>query len=158
MILSHLFDLLEKSLFWEILKYFSTKYLYLGTCFDSWAEISILVQKTATRAWIHSSEFLPNIKLAVNLLKLQPKQNSFIILNCYHIHFILAWKKFSILKTSPMSCYSIFAENVLEWIHTLVAVILKCFLMNQSKYLIEDIWWKQFSKFLLSYVSCWVGP
>ena len=44
------------------------------------------------------------------------------IFNLYHINFILNWKKFSILETSPMNCYSICTENVLEWIHALVAV------------------------------------
>ena len=34
----------------KILKFFSTKYLHLGSCFESWGDISILVQKTATRA------------------------------------------------------------------------------------------------------------
>ena len=59
--------------FWKILKFFSIKYLHLGTCFDSPEDILTLVPKKATRAWIHFSQFLPNIEVTIKLLNLQPK-------------------------------------------------------------------------------------
>ena len=65
MILSHLFHLQYKKLFslWEILKFFSTKFVPIRTSFEPSKDISKLLQKTATRAWIHCVQFSANIEL-----------------------------------------------------------------------------------------------
>ena len=87
---------------WEILKKNSTKYLHLGSCFESFS--------SKNERLFHHSDLCANVKI-------------FNILNCYHIHFILTREKFSILKTSPFGNIPCFAENMLEWIHALVAVL-----------------------------------
>ena len=108
--------------FWKILKFFSTKYLHLGSCLVSFRYISILVPKLATRAMDSFSTFLPNIELTRNLLKLQQKWKFLDILISYRGHSIVTWVFVSILETYPMRCYSIFAENVLNESMALVAI------------------------------------
>ena len=112
----------KKICFWKILKFFSIKYLHLGSCLNSSRDISILVPKTATRAMDAFSNFrqiLSKLEITSNI-----RQNGtfYHILHRYHVHSIVIWVFVSILETSPMSCYSIFAENILNESIALVAV------------------------------------
>ena len=108
--------------FWEFLKSFSTKYLHLRNCFELWRYISILVKKTATRAWIRSISFSAKIEL-------QLIDEFSRIKNFFQVKIKCMWYQIKTLKKFYFGCKcskfivrSIFDENWLEWIHAVVAV------------------------------------
>ena len=95
-----------------------------GICFEPHKDISELVPKAATRAWIHFIRFSAKIELLSNcLIWVQNKSFTwFENWDWYQIRFTWAWKKFSILKTFHSAAISFFVENQQHWIHALVAV------------------------------------
>ena len=71
------------------------------------------------------------------------------------ITYILFRPERSFQFSKPLQCAAIqfllkmyLNESILWW--PFFKLILKCLLMNQSKYLNEDIWWKKISKIFIS--------
>ena len=89
------------------------------------------------------SKYWPTTYQFVEIASIKNFYNIFF--NWYHVHLISTWKKFSILKISPVSCSSFLAENLLRLCWLFMKLILKC--TFQYYFLKEDILWNFFSKF-----------